>query len=122
MKKDGICKTVENEWPLTPPVFPVFIIINKSDILVDKMRPEKIWKDFNQIETDSTNLMIHGGSFIFTVPPQKYEVIDAIRNTGHRLKLALYRSLDGTYSETAFNFDYLPHYDGCPFCTIRLGM
>ena len=72
---------------------------------------EKIWKDFNQIETDATNLMIHGGSFIFTVPPQNYDVIEAIQKTGHRLKLALYRSLDGTYSETAFNFDYLPHYD-----------
>ena len=110
---------MENEWPATPPVFPVFIITNDG---MNKMRPEKIWKDFNQIETDATNLMIHGGSFIFTVPSQNYDVIEAIQKTGHRLKLALYRSLDGTYSETAFNFDYLPHYDGCPFCVIRLGM
>ena len=115
-------RTVENDWSLTPPVFPVFILINESNSLLNRIRPERIWKDFNQIETNATNLAIHGGSFIFPVPPQNFEVIQQIQNAGHRLKIALYRSLDGTYSENAFNFDYVQHFDGCPFCEIRLGM
>lgn len=121
VKKDGVLPTVENNWPLTPPVFPVFIITHESNSLFNRMRPEKIWKTFNQIDTNATNLAIHGGSFSFKVPPQDNDVIEQIQSTGHRLKIALYRSLDGTYSETAYNFDYVRHFDGCPFCEIRLG-
>ena len=122
VKKDGVFRTVEKDWPITPPVFPVFIITNEANSLFDRMRPEKIWKGFNQIETNAANLTIHGGSFSFRVPPQNHDVIEQIQNTGHQLKIALYRSLDGTYSDTAFNFNYVRHFDGCPFCEIRLGM
>lgn len=59
---------------------------------------------------------------MFSIPPQNYEIIKEMNNSKKELKLSLYRSLDGVYAEKTFSFKYHPHYDGCAFCIIRLGM
>ena len=59
---------------------------------------------------------------MFTIPPQNYEIIKEIDNSEKKLRLSLYRSLDGVYAEKTFSFKYHPHYDRCAFCIIRLGM
>ena len=103
---------------MKPPVFPVFIFVDEFGKI---SRPEIFWPMFKQINIQSCNLTIHRGAFIFNVPPQNYEVIRQMNMNGKKLKLALYRSLDGIYSDTSFDFDYHTCYDGCPFCIIRLG-
>ena len=104
---------------MNPPVFPVFIFADETGTI---SRPETDWPMFKQINVSSGNLTIHGGAFIFNVPSQNYDVIRQMKSKGKKLRLALYRCLDGVYSDTTFDFDYHPHYDGCPFCIIRLGM
>jgi len=101
-----------------PAVFPVFIFVAADGTI---SRPEHFWPRFNQINTQSDNLTTHGGAFIFKVPKQEYEVIEQINKSQRKLKLSLYRSLDGIYSGTTFDFDYLPHFAGCPFCIISGG-
>ena len=103
---------------MTPPVFPVFVFVDENGTIT---RPEQQNPRFQQIDTGSSNLTIHGGAFIFKVPPQHYDVICQMTNYQKKLRLALYRSLDNTYSETSFDFVYTRHYEGCPFCIIRLG-
>ena len=80
---------------------------------------EMWWFNFQQICITSDNLTIHGGAFSFRVPPQNYEIIKHMRNSQRKLKLALYRSLDGIYSDTTFDFIYHSCFEGCPFCIIR---
>ena len=104
---------------MLPPVFPIFIFVDECGTI---SRPEDYCQMFKQIDIQSCNLTIHGGAFIFKVPAQNYEVIRQMKRNGKNLRLALYRSLDGIYSDTTFDFDYHPHYDGCPFCIIRLGI
>ena len=99
-----------------PPVFPVFVFV---DIDGTVFRPENIWPNFQQICISADNLTIHGGAFTFRVPPQNYEIIKHMRNSQRKLKLALYRSLDGIYSDTTFDFIYHSCFEGCPFCIIR---
>ena len=102
---------------LSPPVFPVFVFVDTYGTVSIPNYP-----GFNQIDRSSDNLTIHGGSFIFKVPEQNYDVIDKMKKSGMKLKLALYRSLDCIYSDTKFDFDYHHHELGCPFCIIREGM
>ena len=104
---------------MLPPVFPVFVFVDEYGTI---SRPEVYWPLFKQINIQSCNLTNHSGAFIFRVPAQSYDVIREMKKNGKKLRVALYRSLDNIYSDTSFDFDYHQHYDGCPFCIIRLGM
>jgi len=104
---------------MLPPAFPVFIFVDESGTV---SRPEHYYPMFKQINIQACDLQIHGGAFIFRVPAQNYDVIEQMKNNGKQLRLALWRSLDGIYSDTHFDFAYHRCYEGCPFCIIRLGM
>ena len=52
---------------MTPPVFPVFVFVDENGTIT---RPEQQNPRFQQIDTGSSNLTIHGGAFIFKVPAQ----------------------------------------------------
>ena len=102
---------------MTNPAFPVYVFVNKTDGTIT--RPEKYWKNFNQI--DRRSLAVHSGAFIFTVPTQKQIVIEEIYSSGKYLMVSLFHPLIGYYSEKKFRFKYHYHYRGCAFCVIRLG-
>ena len=46
---------------------------------------------------------------ICTVPPQKWEVIQAINRLNYELRICAFRPSDNRMSMNAFKFEYLPH-------------
>ena len=98
-------------------VCPVFIVVDRNDTRVPPIRAEYQWTSFNPIE--KTKVEIHNGTFSFKVPRQNDEIVGRMKNSGKELKLALYRSSDGSYSSRRFAFYYYQHFEACSYCNIR---
>ena len=46
---------------------------------------------------------------VCTAPPQKWEVIQAIKRKNYELRICAYRPSDNRMSMNSFKFEYLPH-------------
>ena len=105
------------------PVCPVFIVVDQSDTHGHQKAESYFSKSehsFNPIAANT--ITAHHGAFSFMVPPQSHEMVDQLyrmKSYGKKLKLALYRSIDRTFSETSFDFDYHRHFNGCLYCALR---
>ena len=67
---------------------------------------DPILMDLNQPE-DCT--VFNQTVVICTVPPQKWEVIQAINRLNYELRICAFRPSDNRMSMNAFKFEYLPH-------------
>ena len=104
------------------PVVPVFIVVDQSGRQKAESYFSNFGYSFNPIA--ASTITTHHGAFSFKVPPQTHDMVDQLyrmKKSGKKLKLALYRSIDGMFSETSFDFDYYHCINACPYCIIREG-
>ena len=112
------------------PVVPVFIVVDQSAVRGisrhSRQKAESYFSNFGYSfnPIDASTITTHHGAFSFKVPPQTHDMVDQLyrmKKSGKKLKLALYRSIDGMFSATSFDFDYYHCFNACPYCIVREG-